>query len=164
MLDPLNPRVFRSLGYALFGARKYPETITAMRRALALNPKAEGAHAAIADATQLMGDLAGAKAEYALESLDWLRLTGQAILLRKMGDMPGAQAALKALIGDDAGVTLYQQAQVYAQWGEPDRAVAALEAAYKGNDSGVVLIKADPMMDPLRKDPRFIGLLTRLGL
>jgi TolB-like protein/Tfp pilus assembly protein PilF len=164
VLDPLNPRAFRALGYALFGARLYTETIAAMRQSLALSPSSEGAHAAIADALMLTGDLAGAGREYALEPLDWLRLTGQAILRRRMGDAPGAEAALKALMGDDAGVTLYQQAQVYAQWGQTDRALTALEVAYKGRDSGIVLMKADPMVDPLRREPRFIRLLGQLGL
>lgn len=164
VLDPLNPRAFRALGYALFGARLYPETITAMRRSLELSPTSEGAHAAIGDSLMLTGDLAGAGKEYALEPLDWLRLTGQAILLRRTGDTAGSEAALKALIGDDAGVTLYQQAQVYAQWGQADRALSALETAYKARDSGIVLMKADPMVDSLRKEARFVRLLTELGL
>lgn len=164
VLDPLNPRVFRSLGYALIGAKDYAGAIVAMRRALALSPKAEGAHAAIGDALLLQGDLTGARAEYPLEPLAWLRLTGQAILLRRLGDGPGADAAFKALKADGDSVTLYQQAQVYAQWGDADHAVAALAAAYKSGDSGIVLMKSDAMMDPLRADPRFTQLIKQLGL
>ena len=164
VLDPLNPRVFRSLGYALIGARHYAEAVPAMRRALALNPGAEGAHAAIGDALMLQGDLAGARSEYALEPLAWLRLTGQAILLRRTGDRPGSEAALRALTADANGVTLYQQAQVFAQWGEADRAIAALGQAFKSGDAGIVLMKSDPMMDPLRADPRFVRMIGQLGL
>ena len=135
-----------------------------MRRALALSPGAEGAHAAIGDALYLQGDAAGARSEYALEPLAWLRLTGQAISLRRLGDRTGAQAALDGLRADANGVTLYQQAQVFAQWAEPDRAVAVLGQAYKAGDSGIVLIRSDPMMDPLRRDPRFVRLIDQLGL
>ena len=164
VLDPLNPRVFRSLGYGLMAARKYAEAIPAMRRALELSPGVAGAHAAIGDALMLQGQLKEARAEYALEPLDWLRQTGQAIVLRKLGDEAGAAGSLKALAGGDGGVSLYQQAQVYAQWGEPERAFSTLAAAYKTGDAGLVLLKTDPMMDPIRKDPRFAAMISRLGL
>jgi len=164
VLDPLNPRVFRSLGYALMGARRYVEAITAMRRALALNPAAEGAHAAIGDALLLLGDPAAAAREYAQEPLAWLRLTGQAIARRRLGDRAGAEAALQALTDESNGVTLYQQAQVHAQWGEADRAIAALEAARKAGDSGLVLLISDPLMDPIRRHPGFVRLINQLGV
>ncbi len=164
VLDPLNPRVFRSLGYALVSARQFAEAITAMRRALELSPGAEGAHAAIGDALLLQGALPAARSEYALEPLAWLRLTGQAIVLRRLGDTPGAQAALAALQAQPDSVTLYQQAQVFAQWRDPDRALAALDQAYRSGDSGILLMKSDPLMDPLRADPRFTRLIDRLGL
>jgi len=163
VLDPLNPRVFRSLGYALFGARRWAESISAMRRALDLSPGAEGAHAAIGDALLLQGNAAGAKAEYDREPLAWLRLTGQAIALQRLGDRAGAEAALAALAADPHGATLYQQAQVLAQWRQPDRALAALAAAAKAGDPGVVLARTDPMVGPLRSDPRFAAFLAGLG-
>lgn len=163
VLDPLNPRVFRSLGYALFGARRYGEAIVAMRRALALSPGAEGAHATIGDALLLQGDAAAARTEYGREPLAWLRLTGQAIAAQRLGDRPAAEAALAALAAEPHGATLYQQAQVLAQWGQPDRALDALAAAAKAGDPGVILARTDPMMDPLRGDARFARFLAGLG-
>jgi TolB-like protein/tetratricopeptide (TPR) repeat protein len=163
-LDPLNPRVFKFLGYALTEARRYGEAIGPLRHALELSPGSNGAHKAIGDALLLQGDLNGAKREYASEPVPFLRLTGLAIVLRRLGDRAGAEAALAALLAGPNAVALYQQAQVFAQWGDGVRAFAALEAAYKAGDSGLVLLKTDPMMDPLRGDPRFAHLLSRLGL
>jgi TolB-like protein/Flp pilus assembly protein TadD len=163
-LDPLNPRVFRSLGYALIAARLYGEGIAAMRQALALKPSAEGAHAAIGDALLLQGDARGALDEYGREPLAWLGEAGKAMAYKRLGDGAAASAAFKALASQANGVTLYQQAQVLAQWGESDRAIATLLAAQKAGDGGVVLVKTDPMMDPLRGDARFAALVKRLGL
>ncbi len=164
VLDPLNPRVFKSLGLALMAARQYPAAIDAMRRVLALSPGASGAHSTIADALLLQGQAAAARAEYALEPLSWEVQRGQAMVLRRLGDEPGAEAAFRALASRDNGVTAYQQAQVLAQWGQVDRAMVALQAAFDAGDSGVLWMSHDAMLDPVSGDPRFVRLLGRLGL
>jgi hypothetical protein len=69
-------------------------------------------------------------------------------------------AEMIAEFGDNS---LYQQAQVLAQWGEYDSAVTALERAYQKGDSGLVLSRNDPLLDPVRRDPRFEQLQVRLG-
>ena len=51
----------------------------------------------------------------------------------------------------------YQQAQVLAQWGQLDTAIARLQQARAIGDSGLVYARNDPLLDPLRGDPRFAG-------
>ena len=164
VLDPLNPRVFRFLGYAMIEARNYPEAVIALRHSLELSPQTNGAHAGLGDILQLQGQYRAAADEYAREPVEWLRLSGRAMALRRLGDVAGAHDALKALQARANDVAIYQQAQVYAQWGESDLALAALDAAFKAGDSGLVQLKVDPLMDPVRGDPRFARLLARLGL
>ena len=84
-LDPLNPGAFKTLGSVLIGARRYPDAIAALRKAVALSPRASIVHGWIGDALLLQGDLAGARSEYALEPLAWARRTGQAIVPRAPG-------------------------------------------------------------------------------
>ncbi len=163
-LDPLNPRAFLALGYGLIAARKYPQAIAAMRRTLELNRNAGNAHAAIGDALVLEGRLIEAKSEYALEPESWARLTGQAIVLHHLRDVRGADTALTALIADGGDSGAYQEARINAQWGDRDRAIAALDAAFRSGDSGLLWMKSDPFMDPLRADPRFAARLTRLHI
>jgi len=52
---------------------------------------------------------------------------------------------------------------VLAQWGQRDAAIEALQRALHFNDSGLTYSRNDPMLDPLRDDPRFAQLLKGIG-
>jgi tetratricopeptide (TPR) repeat protein len=51
----------------------------------------------------------------------------------------------------------------YAAYGDKDAAFAELEKAYQNHDWFLQRIKVDPMMDPLRDDPRFDQMVKRLN-
>jgi len=60
-------------------------------------------------------------------------------------------------------------AQIYAGLGDKDRAFYWMEQAYKyrdriGGDYGLELVRLEPMLDPLRSDPRYKDLIRRVGL
>ena len=52
----------------------------------------------------------------------------------------------------------------YAMLGETDEAFAWLERGYRDRDPLMIVLKAHPLFDPLRSDPRFQDLLRRIGL
>jgi hypothetical protein len=68
-------------------------------------------------------------------------------------------ARLKATLGEAAA---YQYATIYAQWGRIPDALAALEKSKRLRDPGLEYLKADPLMDPLRNEPRFQVVLREL--
>ena len=53
--------------------------------------------------------------------------------------------------------------RINAQAGDADRAFAELDNAVRVRDSGLVGLKIDPFVDPIRHDPRFAALLKRLN-
>ena len=56
-------------------------------------------------------------------------------------------------------------AAIYAGLGEKDQAFACLEKAYEQRDTKLVTRGSlNPLLDPLRSDPRFADLLRRIGL
>jgi len=90
-------------------------------------------------------------------------LAGIAIAEHRLGDTAAASAAsdrLRTELGDKA---LYQQAQVLAQMGDRESAITALEQARAVGDGGLIHARNDPMLDPLRSEPRFARLLQGMG-
>ena len=163
-LDPLNARTFRAAGTIAYAARRYEEALEPLRRALVLNPKITSANAVIGNCLLLLGRLDEAHKAYAAEPHDMFRYTGLAIVEQRSGNRPAAQhalATLRAEIGDSAA---YQQAQILSQWGEADAAIAALEQARRVGDSGMIYVTTDPLLDPLRSQPRFINLVKAMNL
>ena len=64
----------------------------------------------------------------------------------------GPVEAAYAEFGDSAA---YQYAAIYAQWGNRGQALQWLHAAVRLRHPGLACLKTDPLMDPLRKEPRF---------
>ena len=160
-LDPLNPRAYANLGIALYFARQYAAAIPPLTKALELSPSMSMAHAWRGSARLQLGQMAAAEADFAAEPLDWARYAAEAIAAHRTADRAGADAAFARLtaLGDD---TAYQQAQVLAQWGETQKALDMLELADRLGDSGLGYLSSDPMLDPLRAEPRFKALEKRL--
>ena len=55
-------------------------------------------------------------------------------------------------------------AQALAQLGETDKALALLEQACARRSYGILYLKVQPNLDPLRRDPRFQEQMRRVGL
>ncbi len=162
-LDPLNPLIHRAAGAIEYAARNYEASIPPTRRALAFNPRVSRAHAAIGDALLMLGRAEEARAAYAEEPAVDLRLTGLAIVERRLGNGAAARSAMGGLIEELGNRVLYQQAQILAQWGDAEAAIARLAEARRVGDSGLIYARNDPLLDPLRDDARFADLLNRIG-
>ena len=162
-LDPLNPLVHRAMGHVLYAARRYADAIAPINRALALNPKLPGAHAGIGDALLMLGRSREAREAYLQEGQKMLRLPGLAIVERQLSNEAAARGALDQLVRDLGDSALYQQAEVRAQWGEHEAAMTSLTRARALGDSGLIYLRTDPLLDPVRALPAFGELLTQLG-
>ena len=163
LLDPLNPLIHRAAGSIKYAARNYADSIPPLRKALQMNPRMSRANAAIGDALLMLGRLDDARTAYAAEPVDDFRLAGEAIVEHRLGHAGPARAAMAKLVADHGDRVLYQQAQVLAQWGELDASIERLQKALVIGDSGLVYARNDPLLDPLRGDPRFRELLNSLG-
>lgn len=161
-LDPLNARVFRSAGNIAYAAHDYPATIRWMEKAQAMNAGISIAHFAIGNARLMMGDAKAAVTAYQAEPVTLFGLTGLAIAHHRLGSKSAAKAAFGRIVSEFGNNGLYQQAQVLIQWGDTAGGLNRLEQAWALKDSGLLLARTDPMLDPVRKQPRFMALLSAL--
>ena len=129
---------------------------------VSLNPKAGFSYAKIALCHLLLGEVKAALKAAEKEPRPYMRLAALAIVRRKLGDKGGAVREFLAL--KDLGQVAYQEAQVHAQWGDKGAAVEALERAVGVGDQGVLWAKTDPLLIPLRGNPRYTAVLKRIGL
>jgi tetratricopeptide (TPR) repeat protein len=72
--------------------------------------------------------------------------------LERHADAEAVLSKLKAARGD---ASAYQYATIYAQWGHRAQALEWLETALRLREPGLVYLKTDSLVDPLRREPRF---------
>jgi tetratricopeptide (TPR) repeat protein len=167
-LDPLSMIDNADLSWVYINARRYDEAIAQIRKTLEIDSKAYLAHYYLGQALQLKGQLTEAIAAYkkAVELDDdpfALALLGQAY--GRNGQMDEAQKILVRLTEEAKSryVSAYSFALMFMALGDKDRAIDAMERAYRegaGND--IYIIKVDPMVDDLRGQPRFEALVQKI--
>ncbi len=162
-LDPLNARTFRSQGDIRHNAGDHAAAIIAYRKAIALNPTLAGVNASMGFAQLITGANDDARASFLKERSAVRRLPGLAILARRAGNKRAADAALAELVAEYGDKSHYQYAQVHAQWGDVDKALASLQAAWDLRDGGIVLMYADPLLAPLHRTDRYLALAKAVG-
>jgi hypothetical protein len=57
----------------------------------------------------------------------------------------------------------YQIAQVYAYCGQMDKAFEWMDNAYNEHDTGLLLLKGDPLIRSLHRDPRWRTLMKKMN-
>ena len=161
VLDPLNAGTHRRLGISLYFAHRYQEAIAALSDGLALDPDDRAASGSLGLAYYMLGDFE--KARSSCESKQyWVAQWCLALVYSKLGRHPDAEAVLAKLKAAYGDAQAYQYATIYAQWGDTHKAVEWLETALRLRDSGLGDLKSDPLLDPLRKEPRFQAVMREL--
>jgi TolB-like protein/cytochrome c-type biogenesis protein CcmH/NrfG len=160
MLDPLNRDCHIELGEALYSGRQYKEALGAFQDALTLDPDA------LVEVRGLvyyaLGDFERARAS--CESKSGYRWTQVClpVVYDKLGRHTDAEAALAKYQRSSGDADAYQYAEIYAQWGNSSKALEWLETALRLRDGGLIELKADPLLDPLRNEPRFQAIEREL--
>lgn len=162
-IDPLNAGLDYQVTNAAFQARDYARAKAAAEALLAVQPRRPILHRTLGDIALVAGDVAEAHRHYLAEPSRLSQLRGLAITEARLSGAAAGEAQMARLVAEYGDGGLYQQGEVLAQWGRIDTALATLEKAHVLRDAGMIFALNDPLLDPLRKAPRFAALLTRIG-
>jgi len=164
IIDPLLPRSYTSLGAQLYEFEKYDDARTALHKALELNPQKEHDHAIQGEVLLAQGRPEQALTEIEQEPSNFWRQLSEALVYQALNRQGDSDKALDAVIATDQNGAAFEIAEVYAYRGESDKAFAWLDRAYRQRDGALTLVKVDPLLDNLRRDPRYADLLREMRL
>ena len=167
-LDPLSLIINADLGSGFVTARRYDDAIAQLRKTIEMDPHFYYAHWNLGEALELKGKLREAFAEYkkaAELNDDPLVLSLVAQAEAKLGQRDDARKMLEQLeqLATRRYVGNYAFALVHIALGEKEKAIEDLDHAYRDRvGPDIALLKVDPMLDPLRGDPRFEALVAKI--
>jgi len=162
--NPLDPRAMDSLSIALCAANRLQECLQLRLDLLQLHPDFGGINGSVSLAYLYLGQFSAALAALQNETNEEYRLAGLSITQSALGNRAESDAALNSLIGKYGSSEAYEIAQVHAYRGEIDEAFRWLDIGYQKHDAAMLAVKTDPLLHSLHGDPRFQGLLNRMGL
>ncbi len=160
-LDPFSVVINANLGYVYIVARRYPEAIAQLRKTVELDPDFGTTHRNLGEALELSGQLEQAIAEYQKGYKFLNDDHALAYLAHAYGLKGEREKALQLLtqlkeLEQRGTVWAFGFALVYLGLGDKNEAVNWLERSYQNKEfAKLSLIKVEPMLDPLRGDPRF---------
>jgi len=154
-LDPLNVLSHQGLGDVLFYAHRYNEAIASFTDAIAVDPGPPESYARRGWSYYLLGNLQMARSSCQMKADFYQSLVCLAVTLDKLGRHGEAEAMLKKLVQMGGDSFAYQFAQIHVQWGNQGKALDWLDTAVRVRDTGLIGLKSDPLLDPVRQEPRF---------
>jgi len=171
-LDPVSPFVNTWAGAAYFYAGRADEGMASMQKALELDPSFSDASLVLARAYLKQGMYQQAIAELqkalTFNETEALVLGALAHVYARAGQRDEALKLVRKLERIEAEergyVAPFGIIWAYAGLGDKEQAFARLERAYQERPDRIVWLNVDPLLEPLRSDPRFQDLVRRVGL
>ncbi len=168
-IDPLSLTINEKKGKVLLWARRYDKAIAQLQKTLEMDPSFSPALIWLSRAYAVRGMAAQAlaagekdnQAQPGVEAMENLAMAYAA-----GGNKDAAMDIVQQLQGrgQHEYVPTFDLSYVYVFLKQKDKALEELETASEKHDINVNSLKVDPLLDPLRADPRFHELLKRAKL
>jgi len=162
--DPVNPVGHYNLGLYYYIEGRLDEAQSMFEKHLAMGGSADGGHFSIAKVLLAKGDPEAALDAAKRETDPGWRLEGIALACHDLGRSKESGEAMSELVRRFSADMAYNIAEANAYIGNIDAAFDWLQTAYENRDGGLTEMKREPLMANLHDDPRWTGLLTKLGL
>jgi TolB-like protein/DNA-binding winged helix-turn-helix (wHTH) protein/tetratricopeptide (TPR) repeat protein len=164
-LDPLSALSHQSLGVALYYSRKYDEAVEQFRQTVELDPDFFWGRLRLAAAYGQVGEFDEAEREFSRASPNPMPIIEvRRAAVRALAGRKDEAREVMEKYADSAKEGGFDLAIIASCLGDRDHAFSFLERAFAGRQQDLVNLAAEPRFDPIRADPRFAGLLGRMGL
>ncbi len=167
-LDPLGVATSWDVGRTLFYAGRDDEAIEQAKRTLDLDSTFPYVYYLEAQIDYRKGNLPEALAlmrqAMQLGGHKQLLITNWGMINASAGNRDEAMHAMDELRNLATYTLPLFLARIYAALGNNDEAMKNLEKVYNDRSESAVWLKVDPSLETLRKDPRFIALIRKVGM
>ena len=169
-LDPLSVPTSWDVGRTLYYAGRDEEAIEQAKHTLDLDASFPYVYYLEAQIDYRKNNLTEARAlmERAMQlgGHSQLLVTNWGMINARAGNRDEALRAMTELRARATGTYTLPLflARIYAALGNNDEAMKSLEQVYNDRSESAVWLNVDPSLDTLRKDPRFIALIRKVGL
>jgi serine/threonine-protein kinase len=168
VLDPLSPLVATDAGFETYYDRRYDEAHKVLNEAISLNPEEWLAHFWLARTLQAEKRYDEAIAEYRQPSGSFgntQSISGVGHLYGVTGRRDEAQKLLAQMdeLSTKRYVSPYVWTLIYLGLGDRENTLTWLQRTYDERVNGLVWLLKDPRWDPMRGDPGFEAIVTRVG-
>jgi TolB-like protein/Tfp pilus assembly protein PilF len=164
-IDPLSSAINMTYGTGLFYAGRFDESEAQLKQTLSLDANFWLTHYNLYNLYRLKGDHAAA-IEALAKSQELKDEPDAAKFIRESFAKGGWPGLLRAMTAERTRAKLppYVLSTFEAEMGEKDKAFALLNEADEKRDQFFIFRRIDPLMNPLRSDPRFQELLRKVPL
>ncbi|MEP6617290.1 MAG: adenylate/guanylate cyclase domain-containing protein [Ginsengibacter sp.] len=169
-LDPISQGIMKDKGIYYYYNREYSKAINMAMVTLELDPNFAPARRLLSLGYQGLGQMD----ESISENEKWRQLTGNKIksdvalaqILASAGRKEETINLLTTIINSNVlgGNDYRGMALIYSSLDDKDTAFSWLQKSIDQHEESLCSLKIDPKIDPLRGDPRFNGLLKKIGL
>jgi DNA-binding winged helix-turn-helix (wHTH) protein/TolB-like protein/tetratricopeptide (TPR) repeat protein len=167
--DPLSMSINTNAGWTLFLAGHHGEAMAALKKIIEIDPSFPRAHFRLGSAYADRGMYGEAIAElqkavqFSAGDPYYEGALGHAYAVS--GNVGAARRMLALLKSSSKRryIPAYAIALIYAGLGEKDNAFIWLGKACEDRSTSLAYVKVDPILNSLRSDPRFVGLVQRIA-
>jgi serine/threonine-protein kinase len=161
-IDPLSVNAWGQFGRILFMAHRFDEAAESLHHAAVLGDGLRPVYVGLLGGVLLMQGHPEAARTLCVPAANLEEKEVLAIANQKLGREAEAEASLAKLRADQGDAGAFSYAEIYAQWGRTSDALTWLDTAARLRDPGMAEVAIDPMLDPIRAQPRFKAILATL--
>ncbi len=167
-IAPLSVVLSDDVASAYYIARRYDEALQQYQKSLEIDPNHYGGALGLGQVYEIKGRHEEAIRELQKAILLGGRTSGALVLLGHAYASSGKQAEAQKIVDElnemakQTYVSPYDLAILYVGLGDKQQALEQLDKAYDDRAGWIIYLKVEPLLDPLRSEPRFAEIVSRI--